>query len=240
VGTLIDQMAKITNKSIQTPGGRAKVAPALHALSDLKAVKQALQARAAEQAVQAAQAAQLARQRDAEANLFKNAAGAVAPLRAPARLPRAAIQPPPPAPLPRQQQRDEQAVLQESLSDEFDFSSLLETDDQLSYRQAGIGADVLKKLRRGDWSIQAELDLHGLRQDEARSALGQFLRDAAKQGLRCVRVVHGKGLGSPGKTPVLKGRVQGWLVQKKAVLAFVQAKPADGGAGALVALLAGT
>ena len=56
-------------------------------------------------------------------------------------------------------------------------------------------------------------------------------------GIRCVRVVHGKGLGSPGKTPVLKGRVLRWLVQKKEVLAFVQARPAEGGAGALVVLL---
>ena len=68
--------------------------------------------------------------------------------------------------------------------------------------------------------------------------MGQFIRLAHRTGLRCVRVVHGKGLGSPGKTPVLKGRVQGWLVQKKEVLAFVQARPADGGAGALVVLLA--
>jgi DNA-nicking Smr family endonuclease len=96
---------------------------------------------------------------------------------------------------------------------------------------------VTRKLRRGDWSIQREIDLHGLRTDEAREALGPFIREAYKQGIRCVRVVHGKGLGSPGKSPVLKGRVQSWLVQKKEVLAFVQARPAQGGAGALVVLL---
>ncbi|MEG0413512.1 MAG: Smr/MutS family protein, partial [Comamonas sp.] len=81
------------------------------------------------------------------------------------------------------------------------------------------------------------LDLHGLRSDEAREALGQFIRLAHRTGMRCVRVVHGKGLGSPGKTPVLKAKVQRWLVQKKEVLAFVQARPAEGGAGALVVLL---
>ena len=110
-------------------------------------------------------------------------------------------------------------------------------DDQLSFRRAGIGRDVTHKLRAGHWSIQRQLDLHGLRTDEAREALGNFIRLAHRTGLRCVRVVHGKGLGSPGKTPVLKGRVQRWLVQKKEVLAFVQARPADGGAGALVVLL---
>ncbi|MGH8848032.1 MAG: Smr/MutS family protein, partial [Polaromonas sp.] len=90
----------------------------------------------------------------------------------------------------------------------------------------------------GGWSIQGQLDLHGLRREDAREALGQFIKDAHKTGWRCVRVVHGKGLGSPGKTPVLKGKVQSWLIQKQEVLAFVQARPAEGGAGALVVLLA--
>ena len=142
-----------------------------------------------------------------------------------------------PKPIPLQRQLDEQAALQEALSDEFDASTLLDTDEHLSYRRPGVGPDVTRKLRRGDWAIQRQLDLHGLRTDDARAALGQFIREAHQQGLRCVRVVHGKGLGSPGKTPVLKGRVQGWLAQKKEVLAFVQARPAEGGAGALVVLL---
>ncbi|MEG0445850.1 MAG: Smr/MutS family protein, partial [Comamonas sp.] len=79
--------------------------------------------------------------------------------------------------------------------------------------------------------------LHGLRSDEAREALGQFIRLSHRTGIRCVRIVHGKGLGSPGRMPVLKSKVQRWLVQKKEVLAFVQARPAEGGAGALVVLL---
>ena len=93
------------------------------------------------------------------------------------------------------------------------------------------------RLRRGEWSIQRQIDLHGLRSADARDALSGFIRESQKHGIRCVRVVHGKGLGSPGKTPVLKGRVQSWLIQKKEVLAFVQARPLDGGAGALVVLL---
>ncbi|MDF1484646.1 Smr/MutS family protein [Ramlibacter sp. H39-3-26] len=170
----------------------------------------------------------------AERHLFAQAVGPVTPLapRNPARQ-----QPSLPAPIPVQQQRDEQRALQESMSDEFDVSTLLDTDDTLSFRRPGVGPDVTRKLRAGHWSIQRQLDLHGLRTDEAREALGAFLRDARRTGLRCVRVVHGKGLGSPGRTPVLKTRVQRWLVQKNEVLAFVQARPAEGGAGALVVLL---
>jgi DNA-nicking Smr family endonuclease len=137
-----------------------------------------------------------------------------------------------------QRELDEQAALQESLSDEFDVGTLLDVDEQMSFLRPGLGTDIPRKLRRGDWTIQRQLDLHGLRVEDARDALGSFIRDANKQGLRCVRIVHGKGLGSPGKAPVLKRRVYNWLLQKEEVLAFVQAKPADGGAGALVVLLA--
>jgi len=144
------------------------------------------------------------------------------------------------APIAVQRQLDDQRVLKESISDEFDTSTLMETDEALSYRRPGVGIDVARKLRRGHWTIQAEIDLHGLRSDDAREALATFLRDAVRQGLRCVRVVHGKGLGSPGKTPVLKGKVHGWLVQKNEVLAFVQARGDEGGAGAVVVLLTPT
>ena len=143
-----------------------------------------------------------------------------------------------PAPIAVQHQLDEQAVMREALSDEFDAETLLDTDDALSFRRPGMGTDVTRKLRKGEWSIQGQVDLHGLRREDAREALSQFVKDAHKVGWRCVRVVHGKGLGSPGKTPVLKGKVQSWLIQKQEVLAFVQARPAHGGAGALVVLLA--
>ena len=142
-----------------------------------------------------------------------------------------------PAPLPRSRHDDEAAVLREALSDEFDVESLLETDAELAFRRAGIGPDVLKRLRRGEWSIQGQVDLHGLRTDEAREQLGAFIREAVKQGWRCVRIVHGKGLGSPGRVPVLKDKVRRWLVQRIEVLAFVQARADEGGAGAIVVLL---
>ena len=203
-------------------------------LADLRQVKQAIETQAKQEAERRAQAERRARQATADRDLFRLAAGTVQPLTAPDKAP---LKSQKPRPLPLQRQRDEQAALQETLSDEFDASTLLDTDELLSYRRPGVGPDVTRKLRRGDWTIQSQLDLHGLRTEEAREQLGQFIREAHKRGLRCVRVVHGKGLGSPGKTPVLKGRVQSWLAQKKEVLAFVQARPAEGGAGALVVLL---
>jgi DNA-nicking Smr family endonuclease len=178
------------------------------------------------------------RKAHAERTLFVRAAGDVKPLREHharhARVHLAREQPPP---IPVQQQLDEQRVLQEAISDEFDATTLLDIDDALSFRRPGVGIDVTRKLRKGGWSIQGEIDLHGLRREEAREALAAFLRDALKRGWRCVRVVHGKGLGSPGKTPVLKGKVQSWLMQKDEVLAFVQARADEGGAGAVVVLL---
>lgn len=141
------------------------------------------------------------------------------------------------APVPISQQADAQAVLTESLSDEFDVETLLETDDTLAYRRPEVGRDVLRKLRRGVWTLQGQVDLHGLRTEEARETLGQFLREAQTRGWRCVRVVHGKGLGSPGRVPVIKDKVKRWLVQSDKVLAFVQARGDDGGAGALIVLL---
>jgi DNA-nicking Smr family endonuclease len=144
---------------------------------------------------------------------------------------------PRPPPIARQHLADEQAALQESLSDEFSVESLLDTDEALSFARNGIGPDTLRKLRRGHWVIQSQLDLHGMRTDEAREALAEFLRNAHKRGQRCVRIIHGKGLGSVNKEPVLKNKVRNWLAQKDEVIAFCQARAADGGSGALVVLL---
>ncbi|QSI32799.1 DNA mismatch repair protein MutS [Variovorax sp. RKNM96] len=204
-------------------------------LADLKQVQRALAETREREAAEAAAKAAAERKRAAEKDLFARAIGATEPLRRKAAVP---LAPEPPAPIPVQHQLDEQRVLRESLSDEFDVTTLLDVDDAMSFRRPGIGTDVTARLRKGDWSIQAQVDLHGLRSDEAREALGGFIRASHKQGLRCVRVVHGKGLGSPGKQPVLKTKTQRWLIQKNEVIAFVQAKPAEGGAGALVVLLA--
>ena len=203
-------------------------------LQDLDVLRKKLadNAKAQELAEQARIAAE--KRAEAERNLFTRAVGKVAPIPNQERVWSPQQRP---TPRPLQQDLDDEAVMHESMSDEFDISTLLDADDQLSFRRPGIGTDVTRKLRKGEWSIQGQIDLHGLRSDEARNAMGQFIRDAKRMGWRCVRVVHGKGLGSPGKEPVLKSKVQRWLVQKNEVLAFVQAKPSDGGGGALLVLL---
>ena len=201
----------------------------------LKLVKREIEAQTLQRERQAAEAQRLKRESVVQSHLFLQAAGVVQPLPEKNRIHFKKTVPSMPV---MQYQRDEKAVLKEAISDEFDSATLLDSDDQLSFRRPGIGVDVTRKLRRGDWSIQRQIDLHGLRRDEAREHLSFFIREAHKQGIRCVRVVHGKGLGSPGKAPILKSRVHSWLVQKSEVLAFVQAKPADGGAGALLVLLA--
>ena len=171
------------------------------------------------------------------ARLFANAVGPVTPLR-PGN--RAEINRPRPLPEPRQRELDERAALREAWSDEVDVESLLLTDDGLSFRRAGVGHSVVTRLRRGHWSIQGEIDLHGLRRDEAREELASFVRDASRRGHRCVRVVHGKGHGSPGRQSVLKVKAQRWLAQCGEVIAFAQACGPQGGAGALIVLLDGS
>jgi DNA-nicking Smr family endonuclease len=205
---------------------------------DLRAQLGGLKQRLAQQAHEAAErraleAAALQRER-AEQEQFQRAVGQVQ------RLPDAGrtVRPRPAAdPTPRQRLADEAHALAASLSDQLDVSTLLETDDSLGFRRPGIGPDVLARLRRGQWAIQRQLDLHGLTRDAAREALALFLRQAERDRLRCVRVVHGKGNGSPGREPVLKAKVRAWLVQKDEVIAFAQASAADGGHGALLVLL---
>ena len=208
-------------------------------LRELKRLKMEIERQARLRAEQEAARLQAERAQQAQQQLFARSIGPVRPLPSKHRQSKPAA-PARPQPVPVQHRLDEQAVMREALSDEFDVETLLETDETLSFRRPGLGPDVVRKLRRGGWQLQGQFDLHGLRREDARQALADFIRQAHKNGWRCVRVVHGKGLGSPGKTPVLKGRVQSWLVQKKEVLAFVQARPAEGGAGALVVLLAPT
>lgn len=176
------------------------------------------------------QAQRLAR----EANLFRSEVADAVPLPP---IGRADPKRPAPATVPRQRELDERAVLDASLSDEIGIEQYLETDEALSYRRHGIGPDVVRRLRRGEWAVKGQIDLHGLRTDEAREALGAFLNRALRDEWRCVRVIHGKGLGSAGREPVLKARVPRWLVQRQEVLAFCQARPNDGGSGALIVLL---
>lgn len=209
-------------------------APSRGSLADLGGLRDALREQARERA-QAEQRARAERERLArERDVFRAAVGDAAPLRPTGRIDPV---PQPVPPIARQFERDESEALAESISDEIDIERLLDTDEQLSYRRPGVGPDVPRRLRRGEWVIQKQIDLHGLRVDEAREALLSFLASCIKREIRCVRIIHGKGLGSVNREPVLKGKVLRWLMQRDEVLAFCQAAPTDGGSGALLALL---
>ena len=144
---------------------------------------------------------------------------------------------PKPKPIPVKRLEDENQALMDSRLSDMTPESLLDSDDQLSFARHGISSDTLRKLRRGHWVVQASLDLHGLRTDEARAAFAEFLKHCANREIRCVRIIHGKGLGSINRQPVLKGKVLAWLMQKEEVLAFCQAPANDGGSGAVRVLL---
>ena len=218
--------------------GRRSVAR-LRSLAELGAgwsAQAEARARSAREAAEAAaREAQRRHREHAQHELFAHAVGPVHPLRDHRRAEIAAPKPPP---HPRQRELDEQAAVRASLSDEVTLESLLLTDDGLSFRRPGIAADVVTRLRRGQWALQAQVDLHGCNRDEAREQLAAFIRQSQRRGLRCLRVVHGKGHGSPGREPVLKGKVQRWLAQTAEVIAFAQASGPQGGAGALLVLLA--
>lgn len=144
---------------------------------------------------------------------------------------------PQPTPSPQQRLADERAALHESLHGQIALQDRLEGGDEAFHLRPGLSQTVLRDLRRGRWVIQSELDLHGLTRDEARHQLATFLTACLHHGKRCVRVIHGKGHGSPQKLSILRQLVRGWLAQRDEVLAYCQAKPQDGGEGALVALL---
>jgi DNA-nicking Smr family endonuclease len=140
-------------------------------------------------------------------------------------------------PIPKQRIRDEQQALVDSLSDHISYEDSMEAGEELVFLRAGLRRDTLKKLRRGHWVLQGELDLHGLVSAEARQAVNAFISTCQKRGVRCVRIIHGKGLGSKNREPILRTRVKHWLMQKDEVLAFCQARAVDGGSGAVVVLL---
>ena len=208
--------------------------------ADLKSLGKQLREQAETRKVQDAERAKQAKQQVAEANLFQSALGGVQRMpeqnRYVPQLPKTAAA----AAQPKRkltQAEDDAAVLRESLSDLFEVDHYLEEDPALNYAAPGVGTDVVKKMRKGHWPVQDELDLHGMRRDQARDAIGDFLRKASMRGHRCVCVIHGRGLGSRGQEPVLKSMVHSWLVQKEEVVAFCQARSSEGGEGALMVLL---
>ena len=225
--------------------------PFAQALARLKAEAKAQEAddnrRAAEarQAAEAKRAAEAARQAEAgdaddDAALFLSAVGEVAPVH-PAKAERR-----PPAPETRRDARiveDEDAEVLAVLSDFVAGDGTLDvadTDEYIEGLAPGVDRRILGRLRRGEFSVQAHLDLHGMLQDPARHAVRRFLVDARARGLRCVLVIHGRGKNSRDKEPVLKKALVRWLSRGglgKQILAFCTARPTDGGAGAVYVLL---
>ena len=167
-----------------------------------------------------------------EVRLFRDAVGPVRTLEHDRHVP----QTPGPAPVPSQRLRDERQVLRDLLSDGLDPADL-ETGEELVYLRPGLPYSLLRRLRRGQFSVGPQLDLHGLTVDEARTALGAFLHEVQRGHRRCVRIVHGKGLRSKAGGPVLKRLTDGLLRRRSDVLAFASARPAEGGTGAVIVLL---
>lgn len=171
---------------------------------------------------------------DDDMELFRSAIGEVERLR----NDRAHHAAPRPHPVPRKHLEDQRAVLEESLHGGPEPGEL-ETGDELHYARPGLQHRLLRRLRRGQFSVGAELDLHGLTAAEAHTALRDFLKSCRERDVRCVRIIHGKGLRSPNGRPVLKGKLDRWLRLREEVVAFCSARPVDGGTGAVYVLLRG-
>ena len=203
--------------------------------------------RAADVAQRRREAEQLARDADRQAaqqrverTLFSAAVGDITPL---AHAPRSVSRAPIPPPQPRQREADEALALQASRiamdPSPTSWDLGLDVEVHQSYVRSSLNPDLLRRLRRGDWVVQGVLDLHDHTQEEARIALGDFLAVSKRMGWRCVRIIHGKGLSSPNREPVLKSRVRKWLQLRDEVLAYCEPKENAGGSGAVVVLLAG-
>jgi DNA-nicking Smr family endonuclease len=170
---------------------------------------------------------------DDEEDLFRRAVADAKPLAAPRKVPAARKKP---APRARFRRADEQAVLSESLNadrDELEAGS----GEVMRFSRPAVGKRTMRKLARGNYAVQAEIDLHGMTVSEAKPRLLDFIDTAARTGKRCVRVVHGKGLGSGPRGAVLKPNVDRWLRRMPAVMAFVSTRQVHGGTGAVYVLL---
>jgi DNA-nicking Smr family endonuclease len=177
---------------------------------------------------------------DEERALFHSAVADATPLKQATRFDNSA---PKPSPHPKQREADESAALLSSQlaihPSPMSWDIGADIEDDQSFLRAGINPDLLRKLRRGQWTIQAELDLHHHTQDEAHAVIAEFIRKSKIEDWRCVRVIHGKGLSSHQKIPVLRSRVRKWLQQKEEVLAYCEPRPNGGGSGAILVLLRG-
>jgi DNA-nicking Smr family endonuclease len=165
---------------------------------------------------------------------FRRAIVGVEPIAQPRRQPSSRR---PPTPIAKQTLQDERAALVESVRGPVSTDDAIDSGEELVFLREGLARQTLRKLRRGHWIVQDSLDLHGMNRFEAAESIATFLRRCVLRGLRCVRIVHGKGLGSRNREPVLKGKLRAWLAPRDEVLGFCQAPNHDGGSGAVLVLL---
>lgn len=141
-----------------------------------------------------------------------------------------------PKPIPKKFLEDEKEALIETLSNDFESLEYFLLQEELHYLKKGHSPDIVKKLRQGFWKVQGAIDLHGLTSIEAKNELTNYISHCKANNIRCIRIIHGKGLNSINKEPILKNKVKKWLMQKEEVICFVQAKNNEGGSGALKVL----
>ncbi len=165
-------------------------------------------------------------------SLFRAAVGEVRPVRQDKQLPQSPL--PPPHPL--HSLADERQALQDTLADPQEVTDV-QPGDEVAFMRPGLQRSLFRKLKRGYFPVNAELDLHGMTSQQAKQALIIFLAQARELRLRCVRIIHGKGRRSSNQGPVLKQRVVHWLTQRDDILAFCSTPPSDGGTGAVYVLL---
>lgn len=169
-----------------------------------------------------------------EENVFRDAVKGVKPLKI--KSPKIQKDIEKPKPIAKKFLDDEKKALLDSLSDEFILPES-ESGEELRYLKKGHSPDILKKLKKGYWVTQKSIDLHGLVSEEAKSYIVNFISDCKKRKVRCVKIIHGKGLRSLNKEPVLRNKVKNWLIQKDEVIAYIEAPRHDGGSGAVLVLL---
>ena len=143
-----------------------------------------------------------------------------------------------PKPVPKKQWEDDQQVLEDMFSADFGPEQIeADHEETLSYARTGVQHGIMRKLKRGQYAIEAELDMHGMTVAIAKPVLAEFIHQSQLNGKRCVKIIHGKGYRSPNQQPVLKSRLNQWLRRSEAVVAFSSARQIDGGTGAVYVLL---
>tara|TARA_B100000795_G_scaffold204577_1_gene158178 strand:- start:554 stop:1093 length:540 start_codon:yes stop_codon:yes gene_type:complete len=174
--------------------------------------------------------------KDDEENIFREAVKNVKPLKIKSQTIETASKQPKPKPIAKKFLEDERKVLLDSLSDDYIYEDV-ELEGGLLFLRAGHSPDIIKKLKKGYWVVQGSIDLHGMISQEAKSYIVDYIQNCKKRHIRCIRIIHGKGIGSRNKEPVLRNKVKNWLAQKDEVIAYAQAPKHDGGSGAVIVLL---